>query len=213
MKMTIQIILGLIILIAIASYVIRLRNAKKKNTSKTDQKVLMKNGRPILKQFGDLSPSDFNDYPIWVQSHIIDYGESWYDSTDEETFRPWIDTTPVSPDFAMFLIKANLKLSNGEIFSGFITPCLETKYNNENDLGLIQPQIFTKTGKRICFWTGRFPIDKSEIDKFYQQLDKTSDQIFPIDFYANEGLSNGVISGKINGFLTIGENKNIIITK
>ena len=53
---------------------------------------------PTLKQFGDLSPLDFDASPVWVQCHIIDYDEPWYDDTDEETFRPWDRALPVDPD-------------------------------------------------------------------------------------------------------------------
>lgn len=211
--MTFQIIIGLIVLGLIIGFLIKNRNDKKSNTKEIENKVLMVDGKPILKQFGDLTSIDFDKYPIWVQCHIIDYEEKWYDDTDEETFRPWIDETPVSPDFAMFLVKADLKLKNGDVFSGFLTPCLKSDYNNENDLGLIQPQIFIKTGERFGFWTGMFPLKSSDIDKFYKMVGKSAEEIFPIEFKAIEGLSIGVTSGKINGFLTIGENRNIMITK
>lgn len=213
MKMTIQIIILLTVFGLIAGFVIKNRNQENTNENKTENNVLLINGKPILKQFRDFKPNDFDNYPVWVQCHLIDYDEKWYDDTDEETFGPWIDNIPVSPDFAMFLIKADLKLSDGERYSGFITPCMDSDYQNENSLGLIQPQIFTKIGERIGFWTGMFPNENSEIDRFYKLMDKTQDQIFPIEFKAKDGLSNGVTSGKINGFLTIGENKNIMITK
>jgi hypothetical protein len=215
MKMTSQIIItiGLIILGIIATLIYKKRSDLKDNDKRIENKVLVIDGKPILKQFGDLTISDFDKYPIWVQCHIIDYEEQWYDSTDEETFRPWIDKFPVSPDFAMFLLKAELKLKNGEVFPGFITPCLKSVYKNENDLGLIQPQIFTKKGERIGFWTGMFPIDKVQIDSFYELLNNEPDKIFPIDFKAIDGLSIGVTSGKINGFLTKGKDNEVIITK
>ncbi len=179
MKMTIQIIIGLIILIALAGFVIKNQTDKKKQT-KTEDKVLRNNEKPILKQFGDLTPSDFEKYPVWVQCHIIDYDEKWYDQTNEETFRPWTGQLPVTPDFAMFLVLADLKLNDGETFSGFVTPAIESEIKGPNDLGLIQPQIFTKYGKRIGFWTGMFPKDRTGIDEFYKSMDKNSDQIFPI---------------------------------
>ena len=213
MKTTLLFIIGLITLTLIVGLIIKNQTTRNKLKSKSDRKVLMENGKPVLKQYGDLKPQDFEDYPIWVQCHIIDYGENWYDDTDEETFRPWIDQTPVSPDYAMFLIKSELKLNDGEIYMGFITPCLETDHKNENDLGFIQPQIFTKNGERIGFWTGTFPIDQSEIANFFKKMDKTADQIFPILFKSIEGLARGVASGNINGFLTMPEKNNIVITK
>ena len=212
MKMTIQIIIGLIVLVAFTGFVIK-NQLDKKNQKKTETKVLMNNGKPILKQFGDLTPKDFEKYPVWVQYHIIDYDEKWYDQTNEETFRPWIGELPVSPDFAMYLILADLKLNDGETFSGFITLATESENNEPNNLGLIQPQIFTKTGKRIGFWTGMFPKDRAEIDDFYKSMNRNPDQIFPISFKAHDTLTLGKSSGIINGFLTIGKDKGIIITK
>src|SRR5262245_47739360 len=133
------------------------------------------NGKPLLKQFGDLTPNDFNEYPVWVQCHTFDYEEEWCDETDEETFRPWIGMTPVSPELGMFLIKAELKLKNGETYSGFVTPSLESEHKGENDLGLIQPQIFVQTGERIGFWTGMFP-EEGEIERFYRLIGKRVDE-------------------------------------
>ncbi len=215
--MTSQIIItiGLIVLGIIATVIIKKRNDKKDidNNKRVESKVLLIDNKPLLKQFGDLTISDFDKYPIWVQCHIIDYDEQWYDNTDEETFRPWIDKLPVSPDIAMFLIRAELKLKDGEVSPGFITPCSESEYKNENDLGLIQPQMFTKKGERIGFWTGMFPIDKVQIDSIYKLINKEPDKIFPIYFKAIDGLSIGVSSGKINGFLTKGKGNKVIIMK
>lgn len=212
MKMTLQII-GLIILGLTAGFVIKNQNDKKPDMKVIENNILMVDGKPILKQFGDLTISDFDKFSIWVQCHIIDYDERWYDDTNEETFRPWTEKTPVSPDYAMFLIKADLKLKNGAKFQGFLTPCLESDYQNENDLGLIQPQIFGRSGECIGFWTGAFPMKSTEIQDFYKLIGKTPEEIFPIEFKAVEGLAIGVTSGKINGFLAIGENMDIIVTK
>jgi hypothetical protein len=44
--------------------------------------------RPELKQFGDLTPADFERHPGWIGCHTADYDGAWYDETDEETFRP-----------------------------------------------------------------------------------------------------------------------------
>lgn len=210
MKITLQVIISLIILGFTVGFLI-IKHIQKK--SQKNQTELLIEGKPILKQFGNLLPKDFDDYPIWVQCHVIDYDQKWYKNTNEETFRPWTDKHSVSPEFAMFLIKAELKLSDGEIYRGFITPCLNSDHKSENDLGVIQPQIFTKTGKRFGFWTGVFPMEKSDIDEFYKIMNKKKDQIFPIDFKAIDTILNGVTSGRINGFLTIGENRNIIINK
>ncbi len=58
----------------------------------------------LLKQIQNLRPDDFEEHPVWVLCHIIDYDEPWYDDTDEETFRPWDGPLPVNPSFATFLV-------------------------------------------------------------------------------------------------------------
>jgi len=211
MKTTIVLIIGSIILVFVLGLIIKNHFTRDKLKSK-EKNILTKNDKPVLKQYGDLKSQDFEDYPIWVQCHIIDYDEEWYDDTDEETFRPWIGEIPVSPDYAMFLIKAELKLNDGEVYKGFFTPCLETDYKDENDLGLIQPQIFTKSGDIIGFWTGMFPMSQTQISDFYRKINKSANQTFPIQF-SSEGLANGITSGKINGFITMSERNNILITK
>lgn len=62
--------------------------------------------KPILKQFGDLTPADFADHAVWVSVHTLDYDEPWYDDNDEETFRPWTGKLPVAPQDGMFLVRA-----------------------------------------------------------------------------------------------------------
>ena len=78
--------------------------------------------KPNLKQFGDLTPADFVEHPVWASVHTLDYDEPWYDETDEETFRPWIGELPVSPEDGMFLVRAKLTLADGRVLDGFITP-------------------------------------------------------------------------------------------
>ena len=79
--------------------------------------------RPILKQFGDLTPADFKQYPIWVSVHSLGYGEEWYDETDEETFRPWLGERPVGAQ-EMFLVSARFTFADGTEYDGFVTPAI-----------------------------------------------------------------------------------------
>ena len=78
--------------------------------------------RPELKQFGDLSQGDFERYPVWIGCHTADYGESWYEDTDEETFRPWSGALPTSPSEGMLLVRAVIELRDGIRHPGFVTP-------------------------------------------------------------------------------------------
>jgi hypothetical protein len=45
---------------------------------------------PELVQFGALTAKHFARRPVWLGVHTVDYGEPWYDGTDEETFRPFV---------------------------------------------------------------------------------------------------------------------------
>jgi hypothetical protein len=38
--------------------------------------------RPELRQMSSLALEDFDRHPVWVQSHIMDYDEPWYEETD-----------------------------------------------------------------------------------------------------------------------------------
>lgn len=68
---------------------------------------------PLLRQAYDLTPEDFVRHPIWVQCHLVDYDEHWYEETDEATFRPWTGDKPVDPQRAIFLVRATMALAAG----------------------------------------------------------------------------------------------------
>jgi hypothetical protein len=150
--------------------------------------------RPQLKQFGDLSPSDFDRHPVWVSCHGSDCELPWYDETDEETFRPWTGALPVSQADGMFLVRATLEFSDGSRFIGFITPAFR-----EADLGVLLPHIFI--GERCFrFWGGIFGVPAEERQAFYSALGKDSRAVFPLRFVADPGLATGAVAGQIDGF-------------
>ncbi|TCO82535.1 hypothetical protein EV701_14624 [Chthoniobacter flavus] len=154
--------------------------------------------RPILKQFGDLKPEDFRQHPIWVSVHTLDYGAEWYEETDEETFRPWLEKPPVGAD-EMFLVSARLTFADGTEFDGFVTPA--RSYEGLRSMGSLQPQIFAPSGRRFGFWQGMFRRSESERD-FYQTFTKSPQQVFPIRFQPLPGLTSSVASGEIPGFMS-----------
>ena len=166
--------------------------------------------KPLLKQFGDLTLPDFDQPPVWVNCHVIDYGKAWYDDTDEETFRSWDGDLPVDPAEAMFLVKAKLTLADGTEYDGFITPQQES---SEPDLGTIQPYLFTKSGEVFSFWFGILHPSQEEINSFYEELGKSVKQVFPIQFKAEDGYARGVIAGTIPGFCRSGKNGEVIMEK
>lgn len=153
--------------------------------------------KPILKQFGDLTLTDFLQYPVWVSVHGCDYGEPWYDETDEATFRPWTGPLPVDPSQDMFLVRAYLTLADGRVFPGFITP----QHQDEMiDFGTIQPHVFLPSGKLYGFWDGMFKRSEEKRQVLYSELGQDPGNIFPIRFSAERGLTNGLDSGLIHGF-------------
>ena len=160
--------------------------------------------KPWLRQFGDLTPQDFERHPVWVNCHVTDYNQPWYDETDEETFRPWREATPVDPAQTMFLVRASLRLADGTALRGFITPQSPQDNGGKPDLGLIQPEVFLPSGKRVSFWFGMMDPPKNEISEFYTALGKTGADIFPLTFNVETWLAIGVVSGSVPGFCSTG---------
>jgi hypothetical protein len=201
----------IIIAIAVVAIIVVthfLRNGKSKNPARS----LPVSPRPLLRQFGDLHRQDFEEHPVWVNCHIIDYDEPWYDETDEETFRPWTKNLPVDPT-TMFLVKATLTLADGTEMSGFVTPQNPDDSGGKVDLGLIQPQVFLPDDERVGFWFGILMPSPEEVASLYSALDKTQRDVFPIAFMTNESLATGITSGSIPGFCSRGENDEVKVTK
>src|SRR5437762_8123719 len=123
--------------------------------------------RPELVQFGALTAAHFVAHPVWIACHIADYGEPWYEQTDEETFRPWSGPVPVGCH-EMYLVACTFRLADGSLFSGFATPA-----DASASLGAMQPQIFDATGTRHAFWLGMFP-DNGAVERFRRAMSKSS---------------------------------------
>jgi hypothetical protein len=150
--------------------------------------------RPELKQFGELEPEDFDRHPVWIGCHTADYGKPWYESTDEETFRPWTGKLPADHSQGMLLVKANFELMDGSRYSGFVTPS-----DKSDDLGIQQPQMFVGE-QRFSFWGGMFGIPGDSQQALYEVLNKAPRDIFPLEFGASPGLATGVVTGQVAGF-------------
>ena len=161
--------------------------------------------RPNLKQFGQLVPVDLLTHPVWVSCHSVDHDEPWYDDTDEETFRPWLNEIPVAAD-EMYLVACEFAMADGSRHQGFATPALEP-----DDLGLIQPQIFSPSGKRHAFWLGMFR-RQEEITGFYTEFAKRPSSVFPVRFGALPRLTTAFCSGVIQGFMAGSGNEVRVIT-
>jgi hypothetical protein len=153
--------------------------------------------KPLLKQFGALTPNDFAEHPVWAQCHVIDYDEPWYDSTDEETFRPWDGPLPVDPQNGTFLVRSTFKFADGTRQGGFLTP---QHLGEPLNLGLVQPHLFAPSGKLCSFWWGMTKPTPGDGKAFYAALGKQAKNVFPLDFEAEAALASGQTSGVIRGF-------------
>jgi hypothetical protein len=149
---------------------------------------------PELKQFGQLTPQDFDHHPVWIAVHTADYGEPRYEDTDEETFRPWTGALPVGASNGIFLVKATLRLRDGSSHAGFVTPA-----RNRADLGVQQPHIFAG-GRVFGFWGGMFGIRMEERQSLYASLTRTPEAIFPLSFSVDPALATDETSGEVGGF-------------
>lgn len=146
---------------------------------------------PELMQFGELEAGDFQRHPVWIGCHTADYGKSWYDDTDEETFRPYTGNLPADPSEGMLLVRAVITLHDGSRYPGFITP--------GSGLGNQQPEIFVD-GRRFGFWGGMAGVAKSDQQELYIALGKGPDAIFPLRFVADPDLATGIVEGQVGGF-------------
>jgi hypothetical protein len=149
--------------------------------------------QPVLKQFAELRFDDFDRHPVWIGCHTADYGELWYDATDEETFRPRVGTIPADRSEGTLLVRATAILSDGTRLPGFLTPGLEP------ELGIIQPHVFV--GSAIYgFWGGIAGVAEATRDKLYADTNKTPDQIFPVRVTADQALCGGVAEAIVTGW-------------
>ena len=161
------------------------------------KKLLARSKRPVLRQFADFTAADFIAHPVWIQCHIVDYDEAWYDDTDEETFRPWDGGLPAGPEEGTLLVRAKLTFSNSCILDGFLTP----QHQGEPlDLGVVQPQLFAPSGRLLGFWDGAFRRNDEERHRFYLEVAADADSVFPVCFSADCALTTGQSQGSIPGF-------------
>lgn len=156
--------------------------------------------RPELVQFGDLRPGHFRRHPIWIQCHTADYDAPWYDETDEETFRPRLGDLPAAVSEGMLLVAARFTLQDGTELEGFLTPAPEDGAEDSLDvMGTIQPHIFLPSGSPVGFWEGMVPRPVVR-QKVYEELGRSPEQVFPIQFSVLLGLVRGVASGQVQGY-------------
>ena len=157
--------------------------------------------RPELVQFGDLTPDNFARHPVWIQCHIVDYDEPWYEETDEETFRPRTAPLPADPTEGMLLARATFVFADASRHDGFLTPAVPG--DPIELLGLMQPQLFLPDGTLAGFWEGGFARGDAEHAAFYRAMGKSAKEVFPMDCFAPSELVTGVTQATLHGFYSI----------
>jgi len=81
----------------------------------------------------------------------------------------------------MYLVACEFTMADGSRHQGFGTPAFK-----QDDMGIIQPQIFSLSGRRHAFWLGMFP-PPEEISGFYTDFGKEPSAVFPVKFSALPG--------------------------
>jgi hypothetical protein len=170
---------------------------------------------PVLKQITDLSFSDFERHPAWIGVHNIDFGQPWYDSSDEETFRSWTGALPVAAETGVVLVRASVELHDGGTYPGAIAavdsnwdrppgPGVRSISARFGDsmlvlLGIQQPRIFVGQ-EAFTFWGGRLGVPSERRQALYTALGKMPTSIFPLRFSADPQFATGILTGQVNGF-------------
>jgi hypothetical protein len=154
----------------------------------------------MLRQFGELTAEDLQRHPVWINCHVADYDEPWYEETDEETFRPFTGKLPASPEEGMLLVRARAVLNDGTTFPAMATPAFpEEGEDGGRILGTQQPSVFT-AGGRVMFWYGGFEPPQESVETAYRALGGNATTVFPLRFEAEPGLTSGNASGVVRGF-------------
>jgi hypothetical protein len=182
---------------------------------------------PELKQVWDLNQSDFQRFPVWVGVHNNDVGESWYERSDDQTYRAWTAELPFVGRGAhpIVLVAATFEFADGSTFSGYINPATEQwdeplparrmrdgsfakplQWSSRRGgsplsvLALLRPSIF-HSERIFDFHLRRKPDQRKQaVQEFYAAFNKSPNEVFPVQFHADPGLFAGVISGAMEGF-------------
>lgn len=183
---------------------------------------------PQLKERNDLSATDFEEHPVWIAVRYGDVDEPWYESSDEQTYRPWTGALPFAAK-GKCLVSATFRLADGTAYPGYFEPQPQDwdapppprKMRDGNFtepfqwsarrggsplsiLALHCPIIFVD-GRVLGFHLLRDPERrKNNIREFFAALDRQPREVFPVRFYSPPGHFSGITSGVIDGFYSFG---------
>jgi len=160
-----------------------------------------------LRQYGDLRARDFESHPVWMCVHGVDEDEPWYYDADELTYRPWTGPLPYrsgEPGNPMVVARVSFRLADGTVWPGFSTPPFRPDGPAGVHVSYMQPQIFFPDDGRFgSFWHGLGDVSDAERERFYSELKKSPNEVFPLTFTFDPGLLDVPFVGTIEGFSSL----------
>jgi len=183
--------------------------------------------RADFKQSYELTPADFERYPAWIAVQNYDYGQPWYEGTNDQTYRPWVEVRRFTGNRGFLLLAARIELADGTVYPGFIgrvadswdeptqprrmkdgnftAPLQWSKRHGDTPLSVLslqRPAIFI--GEKIFdFMLGKPERQRERVRSFYAAIEKTPAEVFPVRFSADPALADGIVEGTMDGFLQI----------
>lgn len=127
----------------------------------------------IRKQYDQLEPSDFEQYPIW--EHALD--EEGVEGQDELTVRPKTDLKVPEPGWGDLIVGVEFTANDSTVYHGLCT------LDCGRVIQVTWPKIRTDSGP-CCFYLGKCTPEQAveQVKKQYQLLNKTAESLFPIRY-------------------------------
>jgi hypothetical protein len=191
---------------------------------------------PSIKDYASFSRGDFEAHPLWVNVHGYDRDQPWFQTVDEQAYRPWTDELPLVVTSRALLVSAQFEFNDGSHHAGFFRPVADTwdeplparkkadgtfaeplqwskrrGGDKRSILSLHLPVVFTNE-RGLGFHLLREPRRKAAVEDFYKTLGKSPTDVFPVRFKAQPGLVVGVAEGEMQGFYSFPLDKPCEIT-
>jgi hypothetical protein len=185
---------------------------------------------PILKQSSDLMPGDFRSNPVWVGVRYFDHGQPWYENADDQTYRAWTGPLPlqIERQFPFVRVLATFRLADGSEFDGCFNPAspnwdvpvpgrrmADGSFTQPKQwsarhggsplsiMGLLEPGIFV-AGRVFSLRLLRDPNRRRvAVLNFYAAIKKKPAEVFPLEFYCDSRLFEGITAGKLDGLFSL----------
>jgi len=170
--------------------------------------------RPLLKQYANFRPADFERVPVWLCVHGLDEEEPWYEDTDELTYRPWDGSPPFprpDPEGPMTVVRCDFTLADGVRLPGFCAPPVVGSDASEQ-ISYTQPQMFLPGGTVTGFWRG-LPATPDDKRRVYAALGKDPSAVFPIRYGSGAAVVTPPFELRIDGFSWFGSDYRTIVVE